>query len=330
MYSGINQLALRVGIASLLAFSFQAEASSNFNITNDSAAQPVKPTMVHSGVENSSVRVAKPTMVQSDYNSSAQAGAGSNFNRANDSAAQPAKPIMMKSGDDKSPVHVAKPTMMKSDDKASANMTGKRKFFDGKNFFMIKGGVGKPTHGGVDALKIFDIQRATYVAGAVIGRDFNDLLAFDLEYRFHPNSRSISTNPNTDDKSWKLRSHNITANARVNLVKDSTVVPYLRGGVGLSVNKASDLIAKNTPTLFTYFPGDTTSQFTWQAGLGLNFKYNSVVSTSLEYMYANLGKFKTKGSKVTTANGLTSSAANSPATAKFAEHVITFGLKFSF
>lgn len=215
-------------------------------------------------------------------------------------------------------------TLTKSSVEEKQEESSQSKFFNGSNFFMVKGGLGKPVHPIRYADDMFDKQKPTYTIGGLLGREFFDnAFALDLEYRFHPNSKSLSTaNPT---RVWQLRSHNLLLNLKVNLVKDAPITPYLRAGAGYAFNHSSELVALKTLNVMTR-PGKSTNSFAWQGGLGFSFKYNNLISTNLEYMYANLGKFSTQGTKVI--NG--ESSVDTPVKGKLTEHIITFGVKFNF
>jgi opacity protein-like surface antigen len=210
----------------------------------------------------------------------------------------------------------------------STNSSDKSTLLDGNNFFILKGGLSKPTHplkATIDRTKVFDKQKPTYTVGALFGREFyNNAFALDVEYRFHPNSKSLKTDIPT--RMWKLRSHNILANLKLNLVRNFAVVPYLRAGGGLAMNHTSTFVASSNVAGTSTYPGKMTSSLVWQGGMGFDFKYNDLISTNLEYLYANLGKFSTKDSR--NIDGVV--ATKTPVSSKLTAHLVSFGLKFNF
>jgi opacity protein-like surface antigen len=199
-----------------------------------------------------------------------------------------------------------------------------------ENYFKIKAGLVQPT--AIDGNTGLGSGDTTYAVGATIGRRFNALLSFDIEYMFRGESTSKYHVPNeaADPVSWKAKSNTYMANMNVNLMLNSRITPYLRFGMGMSQNKPSTYIVPDNAEAYrnTHHPGKTTKNFAWQAGSGINFMTNDSFSVDLEYMYVNRGHIETEAFYT---NGMSITQIESPALkGNLIDHVFTVGFKFNF
>jgi opacity protein-like surface antigen len=191
---------------------------------------------------------------------------------------------------------------------------------DGNNYIKIKGGIAQPTAlGGNTQLSR---GNATFVGGGVIGRKFMQFLSADFEYNYTSKSKA---QPDSSSNSWTTSSNSLLVNLNIELLRNFVIMPYLKGGMGVSFNKSSSYSNGSTS-----YPGKTTPSFAWQGGMGLNFQYSNDFGTELEYLYANRGKVKTQNYSTTTVlgNQVTTSGGGMQGTIR--DHIITFGLKVNF
>lgn len=199
----------------------------------------------------------------------------------------------------------------------------------GANYLKIKSGIVQPSAiNGNTGLASGD---ATYTAGAVAGRRFNEFLSFDVEYMFRSSSTSQYDSPGTagDPSSWKAKSNTYMLNMNIDLILNSRITPYLRFGIGMSQNKPSTyvLVQDGNQENNDNYPGKTTKNFSWQVGSGINFLSNEKYSVDLEYMYVDRGSIKTEGYVITGGSEQTEAE---PMKGNLNDHVFTIGLKFSF
>jgi opacity protein-like surface antigen len=109
--------------------------------------------------------------------------------------------------------------------------------------------------------------------------------------------RTIMQYSSTDFINYKYRDHMSSnvflAFAKLNLVHYRFVSPYIKLGAGLALNRSSDYAEKALPNVTQRvspaFSSDTTSQFAYDAGLGIDVDLMPQVSASLSYDYLNLG-----------------------------------------
>jgi len=199
-----------------------------------------------------------------------------------------------------------------------------------ENYFKIKAGIVQPT--AIDGNTGLGSGDATYAVGATIGRRFNDLLSFDIEYMFRGESTSKYHVPNepAEPVSWKAKSNTYMANMNVSLMLNSRITPYLRVGMGVSQNKPSTYIVPDNAEAYrnTNHPGRTTKNFAWQVGSGINFITNDSFSVDLEYMYVDRGAIETEAYYT---SGVSGTQVGAPELkGNLIDHVFTVGLKFNF
>lgn len=198
------------------------------------------------------------------------------------------------------------------------------------NFVTIKGGLDQSSRlGGVFSLGTAD---PTYTAGIAVGRKFSDIFGLELEYMHTGNRKYKTTSGWTDgapvqSNTWEVITDTVMVNSSVDLVSEGQMTPYLKGGIGISRNKAGKNISINEGVTYTY-GGKVKTDFAWQVGAGLNTTISPMFDLQVEYMFVNHGTVKTQSSYYKTPIAATYS---SPAvTGKLWDHVASIGFKIKF
>jgi opacity protein-like surface antigen len=205
----------------------------------------------------------------------------------------------------------------------------------GCNFIEINGGIVQSTD--LNGNTQLNTGSPTYTFGAAIGRKLYKQFNIDLEYKYiGKNSYNFG---NTTDSNitiaWKTHSNAALLNMSIDLINDrTTIVPYLKFGMGIANNHSYDYCKVNRGafTTTTTYGGKDTNKFAWQVGAGFDIAVDPMFDVKLQYMYANLGKVQT-ASVVTSvySSGLpTTSRAATPKTGKLQEHIGTMGIKLKF
>ncbi len=93
-----------------------------------------------------------------------------------------------------------------------------------------------------------------------------------------------------------LSSNVVMAAAKLNLFEYAQKIsPFINGGIGGAFNKSSGYneiaLPGVTPRQSPGFANNTTSQFAYMAGAGLDYKVNQQLIVSVGYNYSNLGNF---------------------------------------
>lgn len=199
---------------------------------------------------------------------------------------------------------------------------------DGKNFVTIKGGVAQPLKFGGTSL-IDKKAGSTYVAGVALGRKFMDMMALSLEYTHRGESKVTDRVEDNyrNSRSWGVKSDTLMFNAAWDLIKNNSITPYIKGGIGASRNSTDDHVYRTSSFTRTHKGKDKTD-FAWQVGMGMNFDYDDKIATELEYAYVNRGKVEAD-SNYTDAGSL-SATGNTAKDGKLKDHVVTFGIKIKF
>lgn len=199
------------------------------------------------------------------------------------------------------------------------------------NFAVVKaGGVFPTSLEGNSGLNTGD---TTYTAGFEAGRKLMDRYAVSFEYMYRGKNTAhaydTSVVPQRKDTSWSASSNTFMLNAAADLVTDYKIRPYVKAGLGISMNKSYDYrnhTTENDDQATFIYSGKTTNDFAWQLGAGLSMNTCSKFDTQLEYMFVSRGDVKTEDNYV---NGSTTT--NSPArTGQLKDHVVTVGIKFKF
>ncbi|MDR3478353.1 MAG: SPOR domain-containing protein [Gammaproteobacteria bacterium] len=90
-----------------------------------------------------------------------------------------------------------------------------------------------------------------------------------------------------------ISSNVFLAFVKMNLLQYRMVTPYIKVGAGLALNRSSDYaetaLPGVTPRTGAGFSSETTEQFAYNAGLGIDVAFTRQISASLGYEYLNLG-----------------------------------------
>ena len=192
------------------------------------------------------------------------------------------------------------------------------------NFIKLKAGIIKPTP--LERNTGLNVGNTTYTTGFTLGRKFYDLLSLDLEYMYRAENTAKNTAPNdyNNSYSWKAKSNTMMLNLSVDVMQDSKITPYIRGGIGLSKNNASNYLATiNGKT--RYYPGRNSNNFAWQIGSGINFRTTEKASFDIEYMFIDRGTIKTRTYYINVKGKEINSSAIK---GNFYDHILTIGFKF--
>lgn len=194
-------------------------------------------------------------------------------------------------------------------------------------FISLKGGEAfpAPIYGNTG----LDTGKNTSVFGVLFGKKLNDIVALDVEYNHRDKNTIQNLVPNeTTPTTWSMKSDMISLNITLNLMLDSKITPYIRGGVGKANNTSGQYTSYDEDTSsISNFPGKKITQTAWQLGGGFNFAFSSNYSTQFEYMYVDRGSVETQsyfydesGDKV---NFLAKNG-------DFRDHQLTFGITYKF
>lgn len=94
---------------------------------------------------------------------------------------------------------------------------------------------------------------------------------------------------------FHLESDVLLATAKMNFLNEKTLTPFIRGGLGVSWNNASQYsevaLPNVTPRISPSFGNHTQSDFAYQLGAGLDWRVKPQWLISLGYEYSHLGNF---------------------------------------
>ena len=196
----------------------------------------------------------------------------------------------------------------------------------------IKGGIAQPTNiGGNTEVKSASAD-TTYTAGTTVGTKFMNRYDIELEYMYRAvgDISVYSAGNQTDSGDWSAKAHTLMLNTNVDLITDYLIRPYIKLGVGISMNQAGNYTEKFDGSS-TVWKGRTVNKFAWQAGFGLNMLTSEVFDTNIEYTYVDCGTIKTSSNKsFTAANGDITPRSGKSQTGNLKDHTITIGAKFKF
>jgi len=142
--------------------------------------------------------------------------------------------------------------------------------------------------------------------GASLGRRWNRdslwLPAFSLggvyQYFFKNNAGGTVMQYSTPefknyDYQWNVSSNVILATAKLNLVQYNRLSPYVQGGIGAAFNRASGYSETALPGVTARvspgFTDNTSSQFAYNAGAGVDLQLAPQFIFSIGYLYQDLG-----------------------------------------
>lgn len=106
------------------------------------------------------------------------------------------------------------------------------------------------------------------------------------------------SNPNFTNYTyrWNASSDIFLAMAKLNLVQLDILSPYILGGAGIAVNRATQYQEYPMPGLTSSrisagYKSNVNYEFAYSLGLGLDFRTAPHYIVSVEYQYQNIGKF---------------------------------------
>lgn len=208
------------------------------------------------------------------------------------------------------------------------------------NFATLRFGVDQPITSGGNAN--IDNAEATYQAGVEVGRKFMDIFAVGFEYKKIGNSDLTVNNSNrpqdtTYSSKWKGKSDMFMLNFSADVIKNSAITPYVKFGLGASVNKSSDYIITRSATTGgrivaqEIYYGKSITQFAWQAGLGINVTSTELFDIDMSYMFVSRGQMTTSDGYA--GRGFTADESSHTAAARninLYDHTVSVGFKAKF
>lgn len=98
-----------------------------------------------------------------------------------------------------------------------------------------------------------------------------------------------------------VHSTRLMLDAALTVAKWKSLSIYAKGGIGEARTRVSYSDQDNgtntdCPNASTSLGSNTSSNFAWEAGVGVNYAINDRFGLSLEYLYADLGTVKTSAS----------------------------------
>ena len=94
---------------------------------------------------------------------------------------------------------------------------------------------------------------------------------------------------------WNLSSNLVLASGKLNLLQYAdNFSPFINGGIGVAFNNAngySEVALPGTARVSPAFTNNTTSQFAYALGAGIDYKVMQQLIVSVGYNYQNLGRF---------------------------------------
>jgi opacity protein-like surface antigen len=197
------------------------------------------------------------------------------------------------------------------------------------NYIGASAGIAFPTNiGGNSELKNTSGRTASNL-GTSIGRKMIDRFGVEVEYSYRNKSDISNAGTNSVSNNWGVSANTIMLNLTADLLKHEMIRPYIKGGFGLSINKANNYININNQATNTWSSKSTRS-FAWQVALGLNFTTFKNIDTNFEYAFVNRGKFKTANCPTYITSQINESTNDSARIGYLTEQVISIGFKIKF
>jgi outer membrane protein W len=207
------------------------------------------------------------------------------------------------------------------------------------NFAILRIGIDQPIASG--GIANIDNSEATYTAGFEVGKKFKDIFAVGLEYKKVGNSNMSVNNitragGDTYTANWQGKSDMFMLNFSTDFIKNSAITPYIKFGLGTSINASSDYVVtkKSSRDGFTdgkeVYLGKSVVQFAWQIGLGINVTSNELFDIDMAYMFLDRGQMTTAGGYAGTGVGTPSDSGSLARTTNLHDHSVTVGLKAKF
>lgn len=133
-----------------------------------------------------------------------------------------------------------------------------------------------------------------FIPGYALGLRYQHLFAKDIAGQVMQYSVPEFTNY---EYNLGVLINTLSAYSKVELVRLGSVIPYINGGIGMSVNNSETYVEKSlpgiTPRNSPAFAGQTRTQFTYELGLGIDVVINPELMLTLGYEYQNFGKLST-------------------------------------
>ena len=134
----------------------------------------------------------------------------------------------------------------------------------------------------------------------VLGRQFNEKIAFELDasYRgdFVNNDRNYDTDDGVKKVGTSISSLSVMLNGYYYYYSQSAFFkPYILGGLGVSSNKTENMVVTwfdQGEALSRVTSGASSASFAWKLGAGVKFALDSCFDLDLRYQFVDLGNVK--------------------------------------
>jgi len=169
------------------------------------------------------------------------------------------------------------------------------------------------------------------VAGFGVGYRINPMFRVDATFNFRPDFDvdSTSAQPGPDVTS-KADLHSMAAMANVywDIAKIDRFMPYIGVGLGVAINKLSDVDLYRSGDKIGKIDGDDNTSFAWQvmAGTGVALDNDGHAILDFGYRYADMGRFEAKGEGRIGGTPVSVDASH----ANIRSHEIQIGLRYNF
>lgn len=209
------------------------------------------------------------------------------------------------------------------------NTSSQDKLFD---FFKIAAGTYFSES--IKSLNNVSTDEQSFAVSAALGKKIYKDFSLDVEYNYrHPAKVKMYNvdSQTTTYQEWKVTSHMITLNGKLFVLPSYNIKPYIRAGIGMSLNKSSDYVtAAFNNSSSTHYPGKISYALAAQLGGGISMIHSQSLNSEIEYMYSNRGKFKTQGKRVTRTSRAERAESVPPHDGKIKDHIITYGFIMRF
>ena len=111
-------------------------------------------------------------------------------------------------------------------------------------------------------------------------------IRYELDYTYHSRFTQSATTGGTTYEA-KIHAHTLFLNAALDIETGTPFVPYIGGGIGLTVH-ALDTTTTNGSSVLNI--DDSSLKFSWNVGAGLGYRFTECVIGTLGYRYAAFGK----------------------------------------
>lgn len=218
---------------------------------------------------------------------------------------------------------------------ANGHVANKKKLPYKKNFgLFFKGKVGLYSSNlGTDTQ--LSNSSGSFVLGGAIGKKITPALHMDLElnYRNAKNTKFYNiASQETAYKEWKVEAQTLILNGTYHFLDQSMIHPYIKGGIGISRNISGAYCSQSfNKSSITCSPGKTKYSPAWQVAGGLSIRHTNKLGSELEYTYLNRGKSETQNLSITEVQGVpTNKSARGKKTQTIKDHIVTYGVVYSF